>query len=99
MTCTTDLVQTLEDDVLESIWRLAQGSEWGPTETFYFLRSVMAATGINRDYARAACRSLTDRGLLQYRRGLFSDDGITAGAGYGLTHEGISYLREKGVRS
>lgn len=98
MTSSIDLVQTLEDDVLECLWREAHWSPWGPTEVSFHFSVIMRETGISRDYARAACRSLTDRGLLQYRTGLFTDDGMTAGAGYGLTDDGIAYLKEKGMR-
>lgn len=45
---------------------------------------------ITRDMARAILRSLTERGYCVYRRGLFNEDGEVAGAGYGLTKEGLA---------
>lgn len=47
---------------------------------------------ITKGMARAICRSLTDRGYAFYTRGLWSDDGIPAGAGYGITEKGAQYL-------
>lgn len=48
---------------------------------------------ITKDMARAVCRSLTDRGYAFYMRGLFTEDGEVAGAGYGITDKGAEYLR------
>ncbi|MFB9149563.1 hypothetical protein [Roseovarius ramblicola] len=42
--------------------------------------------------SRALRRDLTDRGLARYQRGLFSDDGLPAGAGYAITPKGLRYL-------
>lgn len=47
---------------------------------------------INKDMARAICRSLTDRGYCFYMRGLWTEDGEPAGAGYGITDKGAEYL-------
>jgi len=47
---------------------------------------------IKREMARAVVRDLTDRGMALYMRGLFSDDGMVAGAGYGITEKGMRYL-------
>lgn len=47
---------------------------------------------ITKDMARAICRDLRDRGFLRFERGLFFDDGTTAGAGYRITDAGREYL-------
>lgn len=49
---------------------------------------------ITREMARAICRDLTDNGLAFYARGLFTDDGLTAGSGYGITEKGRAWLKE-----
>lgn len=49
---------------------------------------------VTKDMARAVCRSLTDRGFAFYANGLFNEDGMTAGAGYGITEKGRAYLGE-----
>jgi hypothetical protein len=38
---------------------------------------------------RRVVRTLARKGLTEYQRGLFSDDGMIAGAGYGFTRLGI----------
>ena len=50
--------------------------------------SLQRETGLDRRTVRKACRSLAERGLARYMRGLFDDDGRVAGAGYGLTRTG-----------
>lgn len=45
-----------------------------------------------RETTRAVCRDLTDRGMAHFMRGLFTDDGYPAGAGYGITRRGLRYL-------
>lgn len=67
---------------------------YDPTEVAFSLRSFVAEPWITRDIARGVCRSLTDRGYAVYRRGLWTDDGQVAGAGYGITHKGVAYLKE-----
>ncbi|WP_417257385.1 hypothetical protein [Celeribacter sp.] len=47
---------------------------------------------ITKDMARAICRSLTDRGFAEYCRGLWTEDGEPAGAGYRITDAGRKYL-------
>lgn len=59
---------------------------------WFFPLRCFAEIGLERDIARAICRTLTDRGLAEYRRGLFNDDGEVAGSGYGITAAGRAYL-------
>lgn len=61
-------------------------------ETFHSLRSLGHKTFLSRDMTRAICRDLTDRGFAQYARGLFNEDGVPAGSGYGITPRGLAYL-------
>ena len=70
--------------------------DFGVCETFFGL-SAFATPGITREIARGVLRDLTDKGLCHYRSGLFTEDGEVAGAGYGLTSEGIAtYLSMSG---
>lgn len=47
---------------------------------------------IDEKTAKKYCRSLKDKGLAEYRRGLFDETyGTTAGAGYSVTTEGIRF--------
>lgn len=50
--------------------------------------------GVDREIARGHLRSLADRGLAQYQKGLWYDDGLPAGSGYGITEAGRAQLRE-----
>lgn len=65
---------------------------FGYFETFYSLRALVDPSLLSRDMAGAICRSLKDRGFARYQRGLFTEDGETAGSGYGITRKGLAYL-------
>jgi len=43
---------------------------------------ISANTGLDRRTVRRACRSLTRKGLAEYGRGLWTEDGEPAGSGY-----------------
>lgn len=64
-----------------------------PTECAFPLR-CFTNEWVTQEIARGVLRSLTDRGYCNYRRGLMTDSGEMAGAGYGLTEKGIAYYRE-----
>jgi hypothetical protein len=74
---------------------LAALAEADGGDGFYFLSLARVAgnTGLSRDLSRALLRSLTDQGLATYARGLFTDDGEVAGAGYGITRSGMIHLQ------
>lgn len=40
-------------------------------------------------------RSLSKKGLAEYLRGLFDEDGFTAGSGYACTPQGFFFLEER----
>jgi hypothetical protein len=46
-------------------------------------------TGLDRKVVRRACRSLARKGLAEYGRGLWSEDGEPAGSGYAATRAGV----------
>jgi hypothetical protein len=48
--------------------------------------------GLDRATIRRACRSLKRKGFTEYERGLWSDEGKPAGAGYRATKAGCSAL-------
>ena len=52
------------------------------------LGSICAMTGIPRELCRAVIRGLIDKGEARYHRGLWSEDGMPAGAGYCITEKG-----------
>lgn len=56
------------------------------------LRGVEQFTGIPREVCRALIRGLIDDGLAEYHKGLWSEDGEPAGAGYSITPKGARML-------
>jgi len=50
-------------------------------------------TKLERRVVRLSCRRLARKGLAEYLRGLWSDEGLPAGAGYRITKEGLAALR------
>ena len=64
-------------------------------ERFISFGPVEAETGLPRNLVRRACRHLARRGLLIYDKGLWSDAGAPAGAGYGLTERGHALWLER----
>ena len=81
-------------DVLDQavLTRLLKCTVFGQYETFIALKWIAMATELPIETVRAICRDLTDRGLARYARGLFTEDGMAAGAGYGITPKGHRYL-------
>lgn len=78
--------------ILECIVEKGEAA-FGATETFYGLAFFMN-DWVTKDLARALLRDLTDRGLCHFHRGLFNDDGVPAGSGYGVTEKGLEYYQE-----
>jgi hypothetical protein len=57
-------------------------------ETAMPFAPIMAATGLPRARVRFICRHLARKGLLQFCRALWTEDGEPRGSGYGLTDAG-----------
>lgn len=57
----------------------------------FTFKHLMRETGLAREVVRDSCRFLTDIGFAQYSPGLFDDDGMVAGAGYGPTYDGLRF--------
>lgn len=51
-------------------------------------KPIMNRTELDRATVRRACRYLARKGLAEYVRGLWSEDGEMLGAGYGATKAG-----------
>lgn len=62
-------------------------------EMAYYFRGIVKHTGLELKQVRRACRSLARKGYAEYRRGLFNEDGMTAGSGYSATREGALIVR------
>lgn len=61
----------------------------------YSFRPLVKQTGLDRRLVRLACRSLARKGLAAFEKGLWTEDGEVAGAGYRATDKGVSALRAR----
>jgi hypothetical protein len=59
---------------------------------FHPFANIMDDTGLDRKQVRRACRSLAKKGLTEFKKGLWSEDGEPGGSGYGATKEGRAVL-------
>lgn len=66
----------------------------GTSEDFDFLpfAYVEEKTGFSRRTVKLIVRRLSRKGVTQFGKGLFNDDGEVAGSGYGLTDLGRDTL-------
>jgi hypothetical protein len=60
---------------------------------FWGFDGLAKETCLDRKQVRRACRSLRRKGLAQFEKGLWTEDGEPAGAGYGATKEGAELAR------
>ena len=75
----------LNDDEQQVMMFLGLESEPG---YYGFAGIIDNCIGLDRKRVRRACRSLARKGLLQFGRGLWTEDGEPAGSGYGATTDG-----------
>ena len=86
----TEVQKFLDRHVLQYMEEMRDGGYRRSEYAFHL--SAFATEEITKDMARAICRSLTDRGYCFYMRGLWSEEGMPGGAGYGITDKGAEYL-------
>ena len=65
----------------------APNGEWCAT-----FASIVASTGMDRKTVRRHVRALARKGLAEYYRGLWDEDGNPRGAGYCITEAGQDWL-------
>lgn len=61
---------------------------------FVGFKPLAAETGLDRRTVRLACRSLSRKGFAKFARGLWTDEGEPAGAGYAATLAGMAKAEE-----
>ena len=76
-------------------WRALQVLADGYNESSFYFRGVAQESGLPLKIVRRIVRSLARKGLAEYNRGLFNDDGQVAGSGYGCTRAGYEYAKER----
>lgn len=57
-------------------------------------KTISEESGLDLKYVRRTVRSLARKGLAEYVRGLFTEEGMAAGSGYCCTTEGVAYMRK-----
>jgi hypothetical protein len=77
--------------VLTALAESYDSSVWAETGYFCF-NSLSSITKLDRKQVRRACRSLKKKELADFLTGLVDEDGVFAGAGYGATEKGASFI-------
>lgn len=62
---------------------------------YQYFRHIAESTGLDLKQVSRACRSLKKKGLAEFMRGLFDDDGKAAGSGYGATEAGVRLIENQ----
>jgi 1,4-dihydroxy-2-naphthoyl-CoA synthase len=66
---------------------------------YHTFNGICSETSLNRPTVRRACRLLTRKGLAQFGRGLWTEDGTPAGSGYAATSAGKEFVVSGGERT
>lgn len=69
-------------------------SIWQDEANCMYFRGISEDTKLEIKQVRRACRSLLKKGLTEYIRGLFDEDGMVAGSGYCCTDAGNKVVQE-----
>jgi hypothetical protein len=81
-----DALTVLRRGILEA---LSDASDWDLCLNLYGLSSRL---GLPRETIRGLVADMRSDGLVRYERGLWTEDGQPAGAGYSITEAGIALL-------
>jgi hypothetical protein len=84
-------IPTLNENERKVLSALAEDYDDLEWRAWYF-RGLVADTKLNLSQVRRACRSLAKKGLAKFERGLFNEDGETAGSGYRATRLGAALM-------
>lgn len=81
---------TPEPTISENQLKVLQvlGEHFSADANCLYIRTIAKEAKLEQRIARIAVRALARKGLAQYVRGLFDDDGMVAGSGYCATREG-----------
>lgn len=78
--------------VLEVLDELAKG-DWLEGSCYFGFKTISKASGLDRKEARRIVRHLARNNLAEYAKGLVTEDGELAGAGYRITEAGRERLK------
>lgn len=71
---------------------------WGTDGPCVYFITIAREARMTIRRARLATRSLARKGLAEYVRGLFDDEGMVAGSGYCCTPAGLTAHRARAVK-
>lgn len=61
--------------------------------SFWYFRGIANHVDMNEKEVRRKVRSLSRKGLTEYKQGLFNEDGQVAGSGYRVTEAGRKFIK------
>lgn len=73
---------------------LVMAEIYGHESDCYYMRHIAKQTGMEQRLVRIAVRALARKGLAEYVRGLFNEEGSVAGSGYRATTAGWELARK-----
>lgn len=85
-------VSEREHKALEALFETYCNSEEGAC---IYSRTIASRSGLKENEARNAVRALVRKGLAEYHRGLFDDEGMVAGSGFCLSKEGAELMEKE----
>lgn len=83
---TADAVNILEDEMLTLMWDATHEPGWGFGLKFF--------EPMHREVARGVLRAMAAAGKVEFVKGLWTEDGHMAGAGYSITHATSIEMRD-----
>lgn len=69
---------------------------WNEDFGYLPFEPISRNTGLDVRLVRRACRALTRKGLAEFARGLWREDGGPGGSGYAATESGRAVLEREG---
>lgn len=63
-------------------------------ERCVYMKTIAEETKLTVVQVRRSVRALARKGLAEYHRGLFDEDGKVAGSGYCASEEGMAFIRK-----
>jgi hypothetical protein len=84
-----EATQAIRDRILYAANDLNNNSDW-----CYYLSTFCECVDLPRPYVQIALKELRNDGLVEYVRGLFTEDMMTAGSGWRITPKGITLAEQ-----
>lgn len=69
--------------------------DWHEETYYHSFKYIASASGLIRAQVSRACKALRRLGFMEFSRGLFTEDGETAGSGYRVTQAGTDWFWQR----